>query len=627
MKHKLQRFLKAFFWWDNPKAGALFGTLVVTIVGILLSVFAACFTLSNDLGVFCRTWAYSLFVVLASLVIGLLVYAAILMWHYATFLARHRVGLSLWKSVVWGFTVVILPLGIFTFWLPCLVKLRERKALKLFAGWFLLTCVTVAFSIALKLPNDHVAMCAANVPLLALWVMMLMSISDVRRVGRWAYLPPVLLALWHLCVIALNLRLDACVARHILEEQRESRSSLTWEEAFHTYTNGVSVSDEPYSILMSEEMRHILKASYPKDFSPWHFSDEEIETVEACMQSNAVFLAEIDRVLMQEPPVCFTPTNIANTGFIEYPSEFSAFLEVSKFYHMESTRAWRKNDAQGVIDADLRIQALQRYFDRSLDFFYWMVLLRIEHQRPPYLSRTLAILPDSALEQLKTSMAQRDFRERDDRVRRIIQMQLFTGATQINYVFRDAVRKKTVWYVDIWGLEKRSVSCSVLRLWWRYEQLGLLKYYTQFFLCRNQGQYLWDSHSCPVCENLEDRLPFISSIIIANFDGRLRELRYTLDIQDAFFLAITVEQYRRKHQNLPETLETLVPEFLDAIPISRITEKPFEYTAGTVSPPYAPKILINGYSVSNGGDEQKRALVGCVVPLHSQETHEHENGR
>jgi len=619
MKHKLQRFLKAFFWWDNPKAGALFGTLVVTIIGILLSVFVAGFTLLNGLEVFSRR-AYGLVVVLACLVLSLLVYATILMWHYATYLARHRVGLSLWKSVVWGFTVVILPLGIFTFWLPCLVGLRERKALKLFAGWFLLTCVTVAFSIALKLPHDHVAVCAASVLLLALWVMTLMSISDVRRVGRWAYLPPVFLALLHLYVIALNLRLDACVARQILEEQRESRSSLTWEEAFHTYTNGVSASD--YSILMSEEMRHILKASYPKNFSPWLFSDEEIEAFEVCVQANTVFLAEFDRVLIQEPPVCFAPTNVVEMGFVAYPSNFSALFGVSNFYRMESTCAWRRNDTQRVLEADLRMQALKRYCEHSLDFYYWITLLHIENQRLSALSSALAILPDSALEQLKTSMAQRDFRELDDRVRRIIQMQLFTNTTQINYVLRDVVRKKTVWYVDIWGLEERSVSCSVLRLWWRYEQLGLLKYYTQFFLCRNQGQYLWDSHSCPVCEKpQEDSLPLISSMFVANLDNIFLKMPcHMLDSQDTFFLAITVEQYRRKYQNLPETLETLVPEFLDAVPISRITEKPFEYAAGMVSPPYAPKILINGYSVNNGGDEQKRTLDGCVVPLQQDDT-------
>ncbi len=42
-------------------------------------------------------------------------------------------------------------------------------------------------------------------------------------------------------------------------------------------------------------------------------------------------------------------------------------------------------------------------------------------------------------------------------------------------------------------------------------------------------------------------------------------------------LALALERYRRRHQDLPETLEALVPEFIDALPTDPINNAPMQY--------------------------------------------------
>jgi len=47
--------------------------------------------------------------------------------------------------------------------------------------------------------------------------------------------------------------------------------------------------------------------------------------------------------------------------------------------------------------------------------------------------------------------------------------------------------------------------------------------------------------------------------------------------RDAADAALAIEQFRRKHDRLPETLDELVPEFLDAVPIDPFDGKPLRY--------------------------------------------------
>ena len=43
-------------------------------------------------------------------------------------------------------------------------------------------------------------------------------------------------------------------------------------------------------------------------------------------------------------------------------------------------------------------------------------------------------------------------------------------------------------------------------------------------------------------------------------------------------LAVALERYRRQHQDLPEQLDALVPQFIDAIPRDPLDGKPIRYT-------------------------------------------------
>ena len=55
-----------------------------------------------------------------------------------------------------------------------------------------------------------------------------------------------------------------------------------------------------------------------------------------------------------------------------------------------------------------------------------------------------------------------------------------------------------------------------------------------------------------------------------------------LDRRNAAAIAIAVERFRRKHGELPETLDALAPEFIGRVPDSIFNEGPFDYTRGDI---------------------------------------------
>ena len=661
MKHKLQRVIKTFFWWDNPKAGALFGTLVATIVCVLAlaTVLVLAIVSDEDLGrrlamsfYLCEKTHRYLFLVCLILFVGSAVGGlALVIGHYAVHLARRRLGLPLWKSVVWGLTGLIPVFGLLAFWCPCALKLNMRKALKGFAACLVMTGVAVALRFVL--PRGHIAICGADVLALASWVIAITSMPGAKQVGRWAFLPPLLLALLYTAFGILYARLDYRAKRYFQEEQTESRMSVTRDDLKKRLTGDVSVDDAPYSVLVSASTRKILTGCEllpHKGKSPFAMfrTDEECEAFDTYIQTNAAVFAEIDRVLAQEPPVKFayaeyiwTDQDNATTSTFGF-SELFALL---RFYNMKSTYALRKKDVQGVLDADARMQTLQCYVEMiPAGAGTARFIGNIERIRYSALERAFPLLPDSALEQLKLYLSQRNLREDDDALRDAFQSQIMDDLfqhtiegqsyrAQNDFYKRlkndsDIQRMIDLCYTDF---QSKTILCSVAQLRKRYRQMDMLKRHTEFFRSHNQGQFIWDDNLCPGCTPAEGCKPWEFGFP-TRFHRILKEQRLWLENQDAMLIAIAVEQYRRKHQNLPETLETLVPEFMDAVPTAALTGKPFEYTAGEIGVPSSAHhtmqdYTVNGYCVSNGGDEQKRTQVRCVVPLHSQETHEHENGR
>jgi len=76
-----------------------------------------------------------------------------------------------------------------------------------------------------------------------------------------------------------------------------------------------------------------------------------------------------------------------------------------------------------------------------------------------------------------------------------------------------------------------------------------------------------------------------------------------LENRNAARIAVAVERFRRKHGGLPETLDALVPEFLENVPDSIFNEGPFAYARGEVCVSLErfsdhPK-FVHGYQISS----------------------------
>lgn len=81
-------------------------------------------------------------------------------------------------------------------------------------------------------------------------------------------------------------------------------------------------------------------------------------------------------------------------------------------------------------------------------------------------------------------------------------------------------------------------------------------------------------------EHLADRLTILDgplSMTLRNLHGSLKRTLQVHMERDALSAIIAIERYRRDHEQLPETLDVLVPDYLDALPLDWYADAPFGY--------------------------------------------------
>ena len=104
--------------------------------------------------------------------------------------------------------------------------------------------------------------------------------------------------------------------------------------------------------------------------------------------------------------------------------------------------------------------------------------------------------------------------------------------------------------------------------------------------------------------------PLIYSLAMASsFSSQYGVYLSGQEMQALMATAIAVERYRRQHAALPESLDALIPEFLDAVPVSAYDNAPLTYEHGLIevaaptNTPAAyrerlPSYTFNGFRVS-----------------------------
>ena len=577
----LKRFIRAVFWWDNPKGGAFFGLLVLTLLipaTILLAVnypakeetFRRCFELAG-----CLAAGYAL--ILSAL--------------YAVRLFRLTFGGSAVRAVAVG-----LPL--FPVMLPvCAAKRRDWPA-------FALTLAGVATCVAVCVMRDRVLL---QLPVFELAVLaaLAMLLAAMRRVdcgmdtGRLLAFSPLL----------AGVAVTAALIAHCwhLERRVEAETTRTlgltgiggtYDDMVAAFTNGVPITAEPYAALYSEktkfpEFNHAWRTKGDGS-PPWMIPDDTRAEFGAYCISNATLVALLDEMTARRDYRPAYPP--------EDPHDSQSFSLVLSFYRMVEFYATRIVFAQGV-DAMPRIVEDMRRADNILSWLDACPTFTLETiaavgngMLNTALGYVLPRLPDEVLADRQAG-CRRLLAASDARTRLMMRNEILTLHARFHPEnLKSLVDATSRWYP--------------MSDWRRYMLGGLARYY-RIGMCHillanlHATDVYLECLSAPAPEGktrlevlqerdtVEDASGIFGWVYLCPDDMYLRllqrEERATL-----LSTAIAVERYRRKYAALPEALDALVPEFLDAVPVSVYDGKPLAYEHGLVEVaphPDTPKLF------------------------------------
>ncbi len=150
----------------------------------------------------------------------------------------------------------------------------------------------------------------------------------------------------------------------------------------------------------------------------------------------------------------------------------------------------------------------------------------------------------------------------------------------------------------------------LFRYWLHKEKL----YALQYFLSIPELD-----HSQSVTALLEAPQPHFAlcSLLLVERSLIYRRSAEILDQATALELTIAVERYRRKNGVLPESLDSLVPEFLPQLPIDRLNHLPYQYEFGQLETEQDIKASQrNGYRIKYSGMKTNyRISDSFTVPL------------
>ena len=565
----LKRFIRAVFWWDNPKGGAFFGLLVLTLLIPATILLAVNYPAKDE--TFRRGFELA-----GCLAVG---YALILSALYAVRLFRLTFGGSAARAVAVG-----LPL--FPVMLPvCAAKRRDWPAFALtLAG---VTTFVVAWIMGGRVLLPLLVFELAVLAALAMLLAAMRRVDCGRDTGRLLAFSPLL----------AGAAVTAALTAHCwhLERRVEAETTRTlgltgiggtYDDMVAAFTNGAPITAEPYAALYSEKPKfpEINPAWRAKgDGSPpWVIPDDTRAAFGAYCVTNAALVALLDEMTARRDYRPVYPP--------EDPYDSPSLSQSFSLYRMVDFYATRIKFAQGldatpmIVEDMRRIDNILRWWDDCPTFFLEVMATSMNGMLNTALGYVLPRLPDEVLAD-RQAECRRLLAASDARTRLMMRNEILTLHARFHPESLKPLAKAASHYYPMLD-------------WRRHMFGGFARYYrinASRVLLANlhaAGVYL-ECLTAPEPEGktrlevLQERdtvkdVPEIFSFVYLHSDNLYLRLLQRREGAALLSTAIAVERYRRKHAALPGTLDALVPEFLDAVPVSVYDGKPLAYEHGLV---------------------------------------------
>ncbi len=570
---------RTLFWRDHPKVRMQLSLLIGALFILVLLPAALFMTLQRG--------GFSFFSPLPAL---LCLFPLALAWGYAAFLLRRTFHCA--RRTAGAIALVCaLPPTLVILLLACALKTKNRAAL--FAIAILLSAVT-ALACVLFMPlfawQTTVSQTLSLVVLIAYIIAIAVSPSE-RRAIKWVVAPVLIYTLAMAFTTFTAAWLEQRANQLDAEFLRATGLQWTPEDAMAFYTNGTSMSTGPYAPLFAEKLPLSAQQKLKIDNLLDRFTQEDFEHYTAFIQANAETLALLDEVTnLADFRPAYDALPEAETFF--YPSNSFA-NNWAQFYGWKINAAVFQGDTAMVMDCLHRLRNIQTWMEASpsyTDQAYALLVTSIRHRG---IAITLPQLSRDALRELQAEFAAQ-LAGTDHRLRMTLMYQRVDMPKLLEYVESQMSRPIRM---------LRAVPClpQMWAIWKNYERLVMLENLLHF-------NYIIDIGGPGVYTFLEaigdqaTKACFVTPVSRGMCHMFTNALQIRIKIDDLCRTAlagIAVERYRREHNALPASLNALVPEFLDSVPLAASTGAPLGYRSGEFD--YAvdrtTTLRINGFEV------------------------------
>ena len=627
----MKRFLKALFWWDNPKAGDFFGMLLVMLVAtVVLPVsLYCCFAAPAD-GLIGASFQshWTSYLRFFWWVIGLTVaYVVILFVLYSIRLYQFTFNASMTSATLIGslYFLVMIPV--------CAVKQRNWRAFALaLAGIAIPVAMGIAIRQGIRIPF---LMCElVNLATLAMSLAVVYSVAYKTTVSRWLAVSPLLVSAAALLASQTHIwRLENRVEREKAQLIKSAGITMTFDDVVAIHTNGVPITEEPYAALYSptNAFSHAnIIEWHPTCSADWIITEEEEADFNAFCTVAAAQIALMDELTLRRD---YRPGYASRSlSDIQHPPGFTMFRAWMRFYAARVALAQGADPMPRIVDDIQRMNNIIHWVESKPTLLCGLTTLDLHNLRTETLCRVLPRLPDDLLLAVQSECRER-IPELDTQFR---QMMRWDALSHLRYL-EESTKQGMGLPNMISNDSKPSSRSRLIASWLLYERLHYQRAMREFFerldaplpTGKTRLDYLLErGHNDK--EMRRCRLPFAFAAL--SFTDNYALHLGAREQQTLLATAIAVERYRRKHAALPESLDALVPEFLAAVPVSVYDNAPLAYEHGLMEVPVpysmwdddsdiAPSpYTFNGFRVSGSyytdrhGDE-KTSRQTALVPI------------
>lgn len=635
--HHILAFTGFFFWRRNAKAGALFGMLLTVLM--LAVVWPVCFVLGNGHLDFHDGWCdmcreirdnpWPVF--LYALVLQLFFFGDMVRATFgfpkiksksdlAAFVAKTTtkkgagilvagcvgvvacLALLEWLTGYYYANLAIVFLASFTLGgaalVPCAIKLGNKRAAAGMATGFV--CMLVCFIMIIRFESEWFLMfallfftgCAG-------WIGGVNAMPYKRCADWWTVLPLAVIGVFMVVPEIAYLAMETPVRREM--DKLETETGVSWDAELARYTNGVPFEAYPYKTLLERDTElpnPFVSVRKGKAFSD-PVTEEDRAAFNAFTSEHAASIALLDEMTAGEIP-WFAHEMEWYRKFPYFTTRHRPSFSMTQFYMKRMLFAAADGDARGVMDAFHRVGRLVEFAELGLPKVTALAygLVAREHVLT-WLQAVLPMLPEESLRLLQAELARSIAGAESRMVRACVYECGYLARTVLRgarlaeraCMCVDSPPSKYIAYMApcLFLVERREILRSVrtARTVCAHPELSLK---VRYDMAQQEGKRQCPLHSHWMPKEYDYTGAFLLTML-------LREHENTA------MVAIAVERHRREHGGLPETLDALVPEFLERVPVSQFDGQPLSYETGEIFfPEEEPPFTITGFRVSGSAN-------------------------